>query len=153
MSEKQKFISYCGQYCGECPAYTQSIANPAKELRAELRRSKCDKAAAGLAKIPAFGAFKHYRQFCELLDALMKMHCNKPCRTGGGFVQCRIRKCVKKKGLSGCWQCDDFPVCTTLGALEEYGDVDRTYLKNLRKIRKVGPSAFAKSKRCRYTAR
>jgi hypothetical protein len=146
MSDRQNLISYCGLYCGDCPAYTQSIANLAKELRQELRRSKCDKAAPALGKIPSFGAFKHYRQFCDLLGTMIKMRCKKPCRTGGGYAQCRIKKCVKKKGLLGCWQCDDFPACTTLGTLEEYGDVDRTYLKNLRKIRRQGPAAFIKAK-------
>jgi hypothetical protein len=31
-----------------------------------------------------------------------------------------------------------------LRTLEEFGDIDRTYLKNLRKIRKHGPAAFAR---------
>ena len=145
--KKTDLIAYCGLYCGDCPAYTQSIANLAKGLQQELRRSKCDKAAPALSKIPAFIAFKHYRQFCDLLETMMKMRCKRPCRTGGGYAQCRVRICAKKKGLPGCWQCDDFPTCTTLGTLEEYGDVDRTYLKNLRKIKKSGPAALIKSKK------
>jgi hypothetical protein len=144
MAKRADMIGYCGLYCGTCPAYTGSIADPASQLRKELRRSKCDKAAAGLAKIPGMEAFEHYRQFDELLAALAKMRCKKPCRAGGGSAQCKVRKCAKEKGLSGCWECDDFRTCATLGVLEEFGDVDRTYLKNLRKIKRQGPIVFAK---------
>jgi len=147
MAKKTDLISYCGIYCGTCPAYTQSLANMATDLRKELRRTKCDKAAPGLAKIPAFGAFKHYQKFCELLGTMMKMRCKKPCRTGGGSPECRIRICVKTKDLSGCWQCDSFTTCKTLSTLEEFGDVDKTYLKNLRKIKRQGTTAFAKAQR------
>jgi hypothetical protein len=147
MAKKTEMISYCGMYCGTCPAYTQSLANMAKDLQKELRRSKCDKAAPGLAKIPAFSAFKHYTQFSDLLTVMSKMRCKKPCRTGGGSPECGIRKCVKNEGLDGCWQCDDFSTCKTLGMLVDFGDVDRTYLKNIRKIGRQGPAAFAKAQR------
>ena len=102
MVKKMDLLAYCGLYCGSCPAYTQSIANLAGGLQKELRRSKCDKAAPALAKIPAFSAFKHYQKFCELLGTMMKMRCKKSCRTGGGSAQCRIKKCAIKKGYDGC---------------------------------------------------
>jgi hypothetical protein len=145
MAKKMDMISYCGMYCGTCPAYTQSIATAAKDLQKGLRLGKCDKAAPGLAKIPAFSAFKHYDRFSDLLAVLAKMVCKKPCRAGGGSRQCKIRMCVKAKDLSGCWQCDEFTACSILKELEKYGDVDRTYLKNLRKIKRQGVAAFAKA--------
>jgi hypothetical protein len=147
MAKAMDVISYCGMNCGTCPAYTQSIATLAKGLQKELHRSKCDRAAPGLAKIPAFSAFKHYGRFSDLLAVLAKMVCKKPCRAGGGSPQCKIRMCVKAKDLSGCWQCDDFTACSILKELETYGDVDKTYLKNLRKIKRQGPAAFAKAQR------
>jgi len=142
-----KNIAYCGMYCATCPAYTQSIATLAKDLQEELHRSKCDKAAPGLARIPAFKAFKHYARFLDLLAVMTRMRCKRPCRAGGGSPECGIKRCTKKKDLVGCWQCDDFPTCKILGALVEYGDVDRTYLKNLRKIKRQGAAAFAKAQR------
>jgi hypothetical protein len=145
MPKKTDMIAYCGLYCATCPAYTGSIAKLAKELRKELKRSKRDKAAPGLAKIPPFAAFKHYDKFDEILVVMTQMQCKKPCRAGGGSPDCQIRKCVLEKSLSGCWECDDFTTCTTLKTLEEYGDVDKTYLKNLRKIKRQGPSAFVKA--------
>jgi len=146
-------IAYCGLYCGDCPAYTQSLADLAMKLRKELRRSKCDKAAPALAKIPAFSSFKHYQKFDGLLETMMKMKCEKPCRAGGGYVRCQIRRCVKNKGFEGCWQCGDFTTCKTLKLLEVFGDVDKTYLKNLRRIKKIGPVTFVKTKRSRVTGK
>jgi hypothetical protein len=145
MTRKADLLAYCGLYCGSCPAYTQSIANLAGGLQKELHRSKCDKIAPALAKIPAFNAFKHYQNFSELLGTMMKMRCKKSCRTGGGSTQCRIRKCAIKKGYDGCWQCDDFTACKTLKVLEDFGDTNKTYLKNLRKIKRQGPAAFVKT--------
>ncbi len=144
MAKRTDMIAYCGLYCGSCPAYTGSMARPAQELRAELRRNKCDKAASRMAKIPGLSAFEHYEQLDALLVTLAKMRCPKPCRAGGGSAECRIRKCAKDKGLAGCWQCADFAACPTLQALEEFGDIDKTYLKNLRKIKRRGPAAFAR---------
>lgn len=143
---KADLIAYCGLYCAECPAYTQSIANLAADLHKELRRNKLEKIAPLLAKISAFRAFKHYQEFSDLLGTMMKMVCEKPCRAGGGSPDCQIRKCVKDKGFDGCWQCGGFQKCKTLKLLEKYGDVDKTYLKNLRRIKRQGPAAFVKAK-------
>ena len=43
MSEKSKMIAYCGLYCQECPSYTGSIADLARDLRKELRTFRYDK--------------------------------------------------------------------------------------------------------------
>jgi hypothetical protein len=147
MAKRSDMVAYCGLYCGTCPAYTGSLAGPARELRDELRRNKCDKAASRLARIPGLKAFEHYEQLDALLVTLAKMRCANPCRVGGGSAQCRIRKCVRSKNLAGCWQCEGFAACTTLQALEEYGDIDRTYLKNLGKIKRHGVVAFARMQR------
>lgn len=144
---KTDLIAYCGLYCPECPAYTQSIASLAADLHKELKRNELGKLSPLLAKIPQFSAFKHYQKFSDLLGTMMKMVCKKPCRAGGGSPDCQIRKCVKDKGLDGCWQCGDFQKCKTLKLLEKYGDVDKTYLKNLRKIKRQGTAAFVKAKR------
>jgi hypothetical protein len=147
MAKRSDRIGYCGLYCGTCPAYTGSLAEPARELRAELRRSKCDKTADCLAKIPGLQAFAHYAPFEALLTTLAQMRCRKPCRAGGGSPQCGIRKCAKGKGLAGCWECESFAACPTLEALVEFGDIDRRYLKNLRKIKRQGPAAFAREQK------
>jgi hypothetical protein len=148
MAKKTGLIGYCGLYCGTCPGYTQAAANLARDLRKELRSGKFDEAAPALAKIPDFKSFKHYQKFCDLLNTIMKMRCGKPCKAGGGSAQCPIKKCVKKKRLDGCWQCDDFITCKKLKGLEQFGDT--TYLKNLRKIKRLGPAAFVREKTRRF---
>ena len=146
MATKTDFIAYCGVYCRTCPSYTHSVANLARDLRKELRRDKWDKVAPALAKVPGFIAFKHYDKCYDVLGVLMKMRCKDSCRNGGGSAQCPIRKCAKKKGLDGCWQCDDFASCKILKMLEDFGDADQTYRKNLRKIKRQGPAAFVRAK-------
>ena len=146
MPKKIELVAYCGSYCPECPAYTQSTANLAKDLRDELRRYKFDKAAAGLAKLTQYKVFKHYDKAYELLGAIAKMRCAKSCRQGGGPRGCQIKKCARKKRLAGCWQCDDFVTCKTLAVLEQFGDTNRSYLKNLRKLKRLGVTAYVKQK-------
>ena len=146
MAKKTELVAYCGTYCGECPAYTQSIADLARELRKELRRHKCERLAPALAKIPAFKAFEHYKKAYDLLGVMMKFRCKKTCRAGGGRVDCKVRECAKKKGLAGCWRCDDFETCKTLKSLEESGDLDKIYLRNLRKLKRMGPAAYVRQK-------
>jgi hypothetical protein len=145
MAKKVDLIGYCGLYCGTCPGYTQTAANLARDLRRELRIGKFDKAAPALAKIPDFKAFEHYQKACDLLNTITKMRCKKACKKGGGSAQCPIKKCVRKKRLDGCWQCDDFISCEKLKSLEQFGET--THLKNLRKIKRLGPAAFVRERK------
>ena len=145
MPKKTDLIAYCGVYCPDCPSYTQEVADLAKDLRDYLRRQKFGKHATMLAKMPTFKAFKHYDKGYELLGAMMKIRCkNKSCRQGAWGPGCKIKKCARKKGFTGCWQCDTFETCKTLKMLEEGHDA--AHLKNLRKIKRIGPVAFIKAK-------
>jgi hypothetical protein len=144
MAKKTELIGYCGLYCGTCPSYTQVAAGLARDLRKELRRNKFEKYAGFIAKIPGFAAFKNYKKGYELLGAIMKIRCkHKFCRPGGWGAGCKIRKCAKQKGLAGCWECDKFENCGHLKILEQSGGP--MYLKNLRKIRRVGTKEFIKT--------
>ena len=96
-----------------------------------------------MAQMPGFEAFKNYEQAIELLEALKKIRC-KGCKASGWDGTCKIRKCVKQKNYKGCWQCEIFERCEKLKPLED--GKQNIHLKNLRKIRKVGPSAFVKAK-------
>ena len=151
MTGKQKLIGYCGMYCGDCPGYTQTVANLAKDLRKELRQQRFGQMADALAKVPFFKAFKNYDKCYDLLGTMMKMRCNKRCRRMGGPPTCKARQCCQKKGILGCWQCDDFPTCEKLKFLEEGHGV--AHLKNLRKLKRQGPAAFLKGKRYWHAAK
>ncbi len=141
---QRSLIAYCGLYCATCPGYTQVPANLAKELKAELKKGKFDTAADFLAKMPGFGAFKHYKQGLELLGTIAKMRCP-GCKKGGGGPKCKIRICAKQKKFEGCWQCNQFETCKKFVFLIQGNDV--TYLKNLRKIKKSGTAEFIRQKK------
>ena len=142
--KKTELIAYCGLYCATCPSHTQEVADLARDLRKELRRNKFAKYSDFLSKMPGFGAFENYEIGYELLGAMTKIRCkHKYCRAGGWGGGCKIKKCAKQNKLTGCWECDKFEKCKKLKALEINGD--KTHLKNLRKIRRLGPRGFVKA--------
>lgn len=120
-------VAYCGLNCAECFAYKMTVSEAAKSLRREMRAAKLKDA---WQDIPFFG---EYLPFKKTLDALARLRCSKVCHDGGGNPWCRIRKCCQKKELEGCWECADFATCNKL--------VER-YVKNLRKIKKIGVDSF-----------
>ncbi len=148
MPKKQDLIGYCGFYCGDCPGYTQTVADLARDLRKELRRHRFGQMAEMLAKVPVFKEFENYDKCYNLLGTMMNLRCRKTCRGNGGPPDCKVRKCAREKKLKGCWQCDDFTACEKLKFLEEHHGV--AHLKNLRKLKRQGPAAFIKGKRYWY---
>ena len=132
-------------YCGDCFGYSGTIADLARDLRAELRRAHFDELAEVISQVPAFKVFESYSQCYDVLEGLTKLRCRKTCRGGGGPSQCEIRPCNREKHLAGCWQCDEFRSCTKLDILRpHHGDA---HLRNLSKIRRNGTTAFVEGKR------
>jgi hypothetical protein len=142
MTKKTELIGRCGLYCYECPSYTQKVADLAENLRKQLQKDKFDEYADVMAKMPNLKAFENYKECIELLQAMTTIRC-KGCKAGGWDGKCHIRKCAMKKNFKGCWLCESFETCDKLKALADMGDT--TYLKNLRKIKKIGPAEFVKS--------
>ena len=151
MTQQTDLIGYCGLYCGDCSGYTQTVANLARDLRAELRRHRFGKMAGALAKVPIFKEFKDYDKCYNLLGTMMKMRCTKTCRGNGGPPGCKIRQCCRENNIRGCWECDEFVRCEKLKFLEQHHG--EAHLKNLRKIKKQGPKAFITGKRYWYAAK
>lgn len=92
------FVSPCGLYCGVCAIYiAQRDNNPKfKQRLASLYKGE----------FPGKGALPN----CETLST-EDMHC-RGCLSDDRFMhckQCEIRECTRKKGYSGCHQCDEFP--------------------------------------------
>jgi len=108
-----------------------TVSEAAKSLRRELRAAKLKDA---WKDIPFLG---EYEPFKKALDGLAMLRCTNACRGGGGNPWCKIRKCCQKKGFVGCWGCTDFETCNKL--LERY-------IKNLKKIKRVGIDGFIKAK-------
>jgi hypothetical protein len=104
-----------------------TISEASKALRRELRAAKLKNF---WHEIPFLG---EYEPFKKALDCLAILRCPKGCRGGGGNPSCKIRRCSQKKELVGCWECADFASCDKL---------PEVYLKNLRKIKRVGLEDF-----------
>jgi len=139
----KELIAYCGLYCGDCFFYKGEIADLARDLRKKLREEDFSRFSQGLSKF--FKGFEDYEQCYKVLGGMVKLRCKKTCRGGGGPPFCQIRKCCQKKGVEGCWECDEFETCKKLGFLKpNNGDA---HIKNLRNIKKGGIDGFLKGKR------
>ena len=138
--EDKNLIAYCGLYCGDCFGYQGKIADLARDLRKELRQVRFDKTAEYLSSMSFLKVLENYPQCYEVLGTLVKFRCKRTCRGGGGPPFCKMRKCCQKKGIGGCWECDEFETCTKLDFLKpNHGDA---HIKNLRKIKKQGVEKF-----------
>jgi hypothetical protein len=148
VEENKNLIAYCGLYCGDCFAYKGKIADLARDLRKELRDVKFDKTAESLSSLSFFEVFKNYKQSYDVLGAMVKFRCKRACKGEGGPPFCKIRKCCQKKGIEGCWECDEFETCSKLDFLKaNHGDA---HIKNLRRIKRAGLDDFIKGKRLWY---
>ena len=129
MNESYNHIAYCGLNCTTCFVYKKTVSEAAKALRRELHAVKLKDS---WTEIPFLGA---YEPFKKSLDGLAMLRCTKLCREGAGNPWCKIRKCCQKKEIDGCWLCADFESCQKLNP---------AYLKNLKKIKKIGIEEYAK---------
>ncbi|HEC87000.1 MAG TPA: DUF3795 domain-containing protein [Thermoplasmatales archaeon] len=140
---EKDLIAYCGLYCGDCFFYKGEIADLARDLRKKVREAKLNQNYLEFAKFAK--EFENLPQCYAVLGAMVKMRCKRTCRGGGGPPFCAIRKCCQKKGIEGCWECDDFENCEKLNFLKPtHGDA---HIKNLRKIRNAGIRNFLEGKR------
>ena len=146
--EDSNLIAFCGLYCGDCHGYAGKIPDLARDLRKELREIHYDKFASFISTYSFGKDFKNYDECYKVLGAMVKFRCRKGCRGGGGSPFCKIRKCVQKRELDGCWECTEFEKCKELEFLEHvHGDA---HIKNLRVIKRKGKDDFVKGKTLWY---
>ena len=145
MAEEKDLIAYCGLYCGDCFAYKGKVADLARDLRKELRQSRFDRVAESMSTYSFFEVYKNYQQCYEVLGAMVKFRCKRSCKGGGGPPFCKMRQCCQKKGIEGCWQCDEFETCEKLDFLKP--SHEDAHLKNLGKLKKQGVDKFLAGKR------
>lgn len=127
-------LSHCGINCNDCIRHKNAFSARARDLLAVLREVDFESFAA--QKRDQHEMFRRYPEFEELLETLGSMICEKSCRKGGGCrgVPCEIMRCCTKKGIQGCWECDEVKTCTKLQELRPHGDQhpDRSLLMRLR---------------------
>ena len=137
----ENLVAYCGLYCGDCFGYKGKIADLSRDLRKELRQARFDRVAEGIP----FKEFKHYKECYDVLGALVRLRCKRACRNGGGPPFCKMRNCCQKKGIEGCWECEEFETCEKLDFLKPiHGEA---HIKNLRRLKKTGVDSFIKGKK------
>jgi len=133
--------AYCGLYCGDCLRYRSKAAGLARDLLGELQAAQFDKYAE--VKSASVKELKHYEECHQVLDAIVRLGCDTPCKLGGDGCSgpCEIKNCVQMKKLEGCWECDEFERCDKFESFGRFhGD---TAKENLRKIKEYGLSRWA----------
>jgi hypothetical protein len=106
--ELLRVVAPCGLYCGKCLAYPESpISLLSRQLRKELGGF-----AAMAGRFAAMDpVFDGYAQFQQILDKFSLGGCS-GCRSGDCLYRgCRVKRCVRERGVEFCFQCTDFP-CT-----------------------------------------
>ncbi|MFX1514005.1 MAG: DUF3795 domain-containing protein [Promethearchaeota archaeon] len=113
MSNTQNLVAYCGLYCGACGIRQGAFSKPIEQLTNIIKFYGFDKEMDEFSKWEP--AFKHYKEFEQVLDALNKTFgsCS-DCRSGGGDPNCKIRPCASEKGLITCVECSELGTCEIL---------------------------------------
>ena len=107
------FVGYCGLYCNACGIRQEKIKNAVNNLRGIIAHYGFDKMMPELAKWEP--SFKHYSEFNQVMDGLVKMFGDCPgCLQGGGDPNCKVRKCAKEKNYRTCAECDEAETCEPL---------------------------------------
>lgn len=137
-----ELTAYCGLYCGDCLRFKSKAVELARELIDELKAVQFDKYAE--VKSAAVKELENYNESLQVLDAIVKLGCDTPCRAGGDgcLGPCEIKSCVAAKNIEGCWDCSEFEICEKFEFFKPmHGDATRV---NLRKIKEYGLSNWAK---------
>jgi hypothetical protein len=137
-----ELTAYCGLYCGDCIRYKSRAVVLARDLIKELQTVQFDKYAK--VKSAAVKELANFNECVRVLDAIVKLGCETPCRVGGDRCSgpCEIKNCVQMKKLEGCWECNTFETCDKFEFFRPiHGD---TTVGNLKKIRQYGLDSWAK---------
>jgi len=113
MTEPRELVAYCGLYCGACAIYQGRFKERVESLRSLIRRFGLDKIMDQLAGLDP--AFKHYPEFEQVMEALVRVFGSCPgCIGGGGDPGCKIRPCASGKGYTTCAECSEMDTCEAL---------------------------------------
>ena len=133
------FVGYCGLYCNLCGIRQEKIKTAVNNLRDIIAAYGFDKIIPELAKWEP--CFKHYNEFDQVMDGLVKMFGGCPgCFQGGGDPNCKARSCAKQRGFRTCAECDEAETCETLAP---YRKGYKGLLPGLQSIRQNGIGRYA----------
>ena len=135
-------ISYCALDCNACIIRSGRLAYKAKCMINQMKRKEFKTLARGLThyRPELFSDLVYCEQGLKALKAIENLDCKTSCKSGGGSTNCEIRKCCISHKYDGCWECDDFENCSTLGFLKPmHGEAN---IKNIQYIRQKGMWEF-----------
>jgi hypothetical protein len=153
MTDDNRLTSYCGLYCKDCIPSRSDLYNLAARLQAVLSELKFDRYAelkAGQTYWSESNAiFKDYPRFIEVLQAIRGLECRSTCREGGGWKgeHCPVRNCAIDKGMTGCWECNEYITC---GRLEPLLKFHPNLAYHLELIKTEGVDRWADKRRGHY---
>ncbi|MDD2517078.1 MAG: DUF3795 domain-containing protein [Thermovirgaceae bacterium] len=107
-SEKlTSMIAPCGLDCSKCLAFEEGdIRKNASELKKLLGKNFSGYASRFAGMNPAF---EGYAEFARLLEYLATGPCGGCRKESCLFGECRVRDCVREKGVDYCCECPQFP--------------------------------------------
>ncbi len=118
------FVGYCGLYCNACGIRQGKIRNAVENLHGIIASYGFDKHLPELSKYEP--SFKHYNEFEEVLNGLVKLFGNCPgCLQDGGDPNCKVRACAKERNYRTCTECNEADNCGKLAPYREYYEAAR----------------------------
>ena len=132
-------IGYCGLYCNACGIRQHKITTAVNNLRGIITAYGFDKIMPELANWEP--SFKHYEEFDQVMDGLVKLFGDCPgCLQGGGDPNCKMRLCVKQKGYRSCAECAEAETCENLAPTRKGY---KGFTKALQNIKQNGIKKYA----------
>ena len=132
-------IGYCGLYCNACGIRQHKITIAVNNLRRIIAAYGFDKITPELANWEP--SFKHYKEFDQVMDGLVKLFGDCPgCLQGGGDPNCKVRSCAKQKGYRTCAECAEAERCEKLTPMRKGY---KGFTQALRNIRQKGVNKHA----------
>ena len=107
----KELVSFCGLYCKDCIRYQYPTMKTAQTLLDNLSENTFESYA--VIKKNTNKTFKNYDGFIEVLQDIVQLRCDQPCRITGGCSSFayQILRCCREKGCEGCWACKQLYAC------------------------------------------
>jgi hypothetical protein len=137
--QDQEYLGYCGIYCELCSARTQ-IPERAGALMTSMRAADYEDFGPGL---------RDFEPFWRFLGELAQVGPETCCRTDGcGAPFCAIRKCARRREVTWCGECDDYP-CDHVRTLARS---EPAMLYDGQRLREIGMEAWLQEQQARKAA-
>jgi len=138
-TDLSNLVGYCGLYCNACGIRQQKIKTAVNNLRRIIAAYGFDKLMPELANWEP--SFKHYKEFDQVMDGLVKLFGDCPCcLQSGGDPNCKVRSCAKQRGYRTCAECSKAEICEPLAP---YRKGYKGLTQALQNIRKSGINKYA----------